>query len=241
MILPQWPVQHQVGAVSSTRLGGYSCAPYDTFNLAYHVGDNSEHVAKNRAVLESYLPAAPTWVNQVHGCDIHVVDTKTDASLLVNADALYTRLRRQPLAIMTADCLPVLLASQCGREVAAVHGGWRPLAGGIIAKTTQHFEASPDKLVAWLGPAIGHNAFEVGSEVKDTFIAQSPELSEAFRAIGNGKYLADIFLIAQMQLQALNVNSIYTDKLCTFSNKEQFFSYRRDGQCGRMATVIWRK
>ncbi|ESP93820.1 peptidoglycan editing factor PgeF [Pseudoalteromonas luteoviolacea] len=241
MIVPQWPVQHQVGAVSSTRLGGHSCAPYDSFNLAYHVGDNSEHVAKNRARLESYLPAPPIWVDQVHGCDVHVVDTNTDANLLVSADALYTRTRRQPLAIMTADCLPVLITSRCGSEVAAGHGGWRPLAGGIIAKMVRHFETAPDQLVAWLGPAIGRNAFEVGTEVKDTFIAQSPELSEAFRAIGNGKYLADIFSIAQMQLQALNVNDIYTDKLCTYSDKEQFFSYRRDGQCGRMATVIWRK
>ncbi|AOT09239.1 peptidoglycan editing factor PgeF [Pseudoalteromonas luteoviolacea] len=241
MLLPQWSVHNQVGALSSTRLGGYSKAPFDEFNLAFHVGDRPDDVKRNRRCLENFLPATPTWVNQVHGTNVLVVDSSTPIENTFSADALYTQIRKRPLAIMTADCLPILLASRQGDEVAAIHAGWRPLAGGIIANTLKCFRAQPSEIVAWFGPAIGPTAFEVGAEVKDAFIEKLPAQAQAFAPKGGHKFLADIFLLARIQLNALNINYIYGDELCTYSDSEQFFSYRRDGQCGRMATVIWRK
>ncbi|WP_370671175.1 peptidoglycan editing factor PgeF [Pseudoalteromonas luteoviolacea] len=222
-------------------MGGHSKAPFDKLNLAYHVGDNEKDVAKNRSVLDAYLPAEATWLDQVHGNKVHVLNQDTDISQLVSADAMYTNLRRRPLAIMTADCLPILLASKHGDEVAAIHGGWRPLAAGIIANTLKHFCAPPTEVVAWFGPAIGVSAFEVGAEVRQEFIEQGTEFSRAFSPTTSNKYMADIFLIAKRQLHAHGVTSIYGGNACTVSQPELFFSYRRDGQCGRMATVIWRK
>ncbi|MCF6438275.1 peptidoglycan editing factor PgeF [Pseudoalteromonas luteoviolacea] len=241
MILPQWPVQEKVGALTSTRLGGYSKSPFDTFNLAVHVGDCVEDVKSNRKLLAKSLPAEPIWINQVHGSHVHRVDAHTELDETCSADALYTRLRKQPLAIMTADCLPILLASRQGDEVAAIHAGWRPLAGGIIENTLQCFRAPANEIVAWFGPAIGPTAFEVGAEVKDAFIEKLPAQTQAFTPNGGNKFLADIFLLARIRLNSLNINYIYSDELCTYSDSEQFFSYRREGQCGRMATVIWRK
>ncbi|KZW98571.1 hypothetical protein JL49_22350 [Pseudoalteromonas luteoviolacea] len=241
MLLPSWPLQSQIGAASSTRLGGYSSAPFDKLNLAYHVGDKEQDVAKNRAALSAYLPAEALWLEQVHGNQVHVLNEDTDTSKLVRADAMYTNLRRRPLAIMTADCLPILLATKQGNEVAAIHGGWRPLAANIIANTLNHFSASSTEVVAWLGPAIGVSAFEVGAEVRQAFVEQSDAYCQAFSPTTSNKYMADIFLIAKLQLHALGVTSVYGENLCTVSHPELFFSYRRDGQCGRMATVIWRK
>ncbi|KZN62725.1 hypothetical protein N473_19055 [Pseudoalteromonas luteoviolacea CPMOR-1] len=241
MRLPQWPVYNQVGALSSTRLGGYSKAPFDEFNLALHVGDRADDVNSNRRRLAEFLPALPTWVNQVHGTDVLVVDSETPTEDTFSADALYTRVRKRPLAIMTADCLPILLASRQGDEVAAIHAGWRPLAGGIIANTLKCFRAQPNEVVAWFGPAIGPTAFEVGTEVKEAFTSNMPSQAQAFMPSGGHKFLADIFLLARIQLNALNIHSIYGDEHCTYQREKHFFSYRRDGQCGRMATVIWRK
>ncbi|KZN66968.1 peptidoglycan editing factor PgeF [Pseudoalteromonas luteoviolacea] len=241
VLLPSWPLQSQIGAVSSTRLGGYSSTPFDELNLAYHVGDKEQDVAENRTVISAYLPAEALWIEQVHGNQVHVLNKDTDTSKLVRADAMYTNLRRRPLAIMTADCLPILLATKQGDEVAAIHGGWRPLAGNIIANTLRHFSASSTEVMAWLGPAIGATAFEVGAEVRQAFIEQGEAYRQAFSPTASNKYLADIFLIAKLQLHALGVTSVHGGNLCTVSHPELFFSYRRDGQCGRMATVIWRK
>ncbi|WP_063365425.1 peptidoglycan editing factor PgeF [Pseudoalteromonas luteoviolacea] len=241
MLLPSWPMQSQIGAVSSTRLGGHSVGAFDSFNLAYHVGDNRDVITKNRDLLNTYLPEGAIWLEQVHGSDVHVVNSTTDLSKVVRADALYTRLRRQPLAIMTADCLPILLASKDGGEVAALHGGWRPLASGIIANTLMSFRAAPIDINAWFGPAIGPTAFEVGAEVRAAFVNQNDSFSQAFVATKENKFLANIFLLAKLQLNELGVTAVYSDDLCTVTHAEQFFSYRRDGQCGRMATVIWRK
>ncbi|MCF2856326.1 peptidoglycan editing factor PgeF [Pseudoalteromonas sp. SMS1] len=241
MFLPSWPIQSQIGAVSSTRLGGHSKAPFDAFNLAYHVGDNSEAVTKNRMMLNSYLPDEPVWLEQVHGSDVLVVNQHTDMSEVVRADALYTDLRCKPLAIMTADCLPILLASKHADEVAALHGGWRPLAAGIVANTLKHFKTTPSDIVAWFGPAIGPKEFEVGVQVYTAFVTQNPAFSQAFVSTSKDKFLANIFLLAKLQLNLLGVTEIYSDNVCTVTQHERFFSYRRDGQCGRMATVIWRK
>ncbi|MFC3034060.1 peptidoglycan editing factor PgeF [Pseudoalteromonas fenneropenaei] len=244
LIAANWPIQAQVGALSSTRLlRGYSLPPYDSFNVAEHVGDEPQHVAANRHLLAQYLPNPPVWLEQVHGSDVIAVSSASQRQQVEQADALYTQLRGQPLAIMTADCLPILLCSADGAEVAAIHGGWRPLAGGIVAKTVAHFSAPSSQIYAWLGPAIGPDAFEVGAEVKAAFCALDPNMDGAFKKHPEqeNKYFADIFLLAQLQLQTAGVSAIYSDELCTVSNPSQFYSYRREGRTGRMVTLIWRK
>ncbi|KAF7774253.1 yfiH [Pseudoalteromonas citrea] len=240
MILPNWPVQDKVGALSTTRSGGASTGSFSSFNLGYHVGDERNEVVANHQYLRTYLPAQAIWLEQIHGDRVFVVNEKKPVTQWPQADALYTNARLQPLAIMTADCLPILLASKCGGEVAAVHGGWRPLAAGILANTLVQFKCDPDDIFAWLGPAIGPKAFEVGSEVVAQFCNLDSAHCSDFVEQNTGKYLADIFAIATRQLAELGVTKVYTDKLCTVSDSHRFFSYRRDGQTGRMASVIWR-
>ncbi len=239
MITPAWTAPKTVSALSTTREGGVSDAPFDSFNLALHVGDDEQAVFENRALLTNQLPNPAVWLNQTHSSDIVVVDDKFRLSELRSADALYTQLAKQPLAIMTADCLPVLLCSSSGDEIAAVHGGWRGLAQGILANTVSHFQASASDIIAWLGPAIGPSQFEVGQEVKECFCSQNSMHQQAFTA-KHEKYMADIYLLARQQLAQLGVTNIYGGKHCTVSEQSQFFSYRRDGQTGRMASLIWR-
>ncbi|WP_440053601.1 peptidoglycan editing factor PgeF [Pseudoalteromonas sp. T1lg65] len=239
MIIANWPLTHQVGVLSTTRIGGVSTSPYQSFNLAFHVGDNAEHVAENRRLLHGYVPNPIVWLEQVHGADVVNVDKQFEIAQIHKADALFTRLPQQPLAIMTADCLPILLASRDGQEVAAIHGGWRPLSLSIIEKTLACFSASRDDIYAWLGPAIGPTAFEVGEDVVAAFShLDQPGL---FKPCHDGKYFANIFAIATTQLHDAGVNQIYGEQLCTVNEPERFFSYRRDTVTGRMATLIWRK
>ncbi|WP_374991026.1 peptidoglycan editing factor PgeF [Pseudoalteromonas haloplanktis] len=240
MLTPTWNAPANIGALSTTRTGGSSVAPFASLNLGLHVGDDEQAVLANRDHLAQYLPQPPVWLNQVHSADVVVVDARFTAEL-INADALYTQLQNRPLAIMTADCLPVLLTSTCGTEVAAIHGGWRGLNLGIIANTLAHFNAPAEQVIAWLGPAIGAQKFEVGAEVKMAFCEQSLTHAAAFTVLSNGKYLADIYAIARHQLNQLGVKHISGGEYCTVSQPEQFFSYRRDGQTGRMASLIWRK
>lgn len=240
MLLPNWPIQGKVGALSTTRHGGNSDGAFSSFNLGFHVGDEASQVRLNHRCLEAYLPTKAVWLEQVHGSRVLEVTSQDIIEPWPQADAVYTRVRLQPLAIMTADCLPILLSCDQGLEVAAVHGGWRPLAQGILAKTLTKFIGQRSKVIAWLGPAIGPNAFEVGIEVKAQFCDADPAHSDDFKFLGGDKYLADIFAIATRQLNQLGVNEIYTDNICTVSDMEQFYSYRRDGQTGRMATLIWR-
>lgn len=241
MITPTWPAPINIGALSTTRKGGYSEAPFSSFNLGLHVGDDEQKVLANRELLASHLPTKPVWLNQVHSSDVVIVDEQFDHSKLVDADALFTRLPEQPLAIMTADCLPILLTTECGSEVAAIHGGWRGLYAGIIANTIALFTTPSEKIVAWLGPAIGAQNFEVGEEVKAAFCQLSAQYQHAFQAQANGKYLADIYAIAHVQLNHLGILKISGGEYCTVHQQAQFFSYRRDGKTGRMATLIWRK
>jgi len=240
VILPHWPIQDKVGALSTTRCGGASTGPFLSFNLGYHVGDAHDIVVKNHHKLSAYLPAKAIWLEQIHGNCVFVVNEKKPVTPWPQADALYTNARLQPLAIMTADCLPILLASKCGGEVAAVHGGWRPLATGILANTLTKFKCHPGDIFAWLGPAIGPSAFEVGPEVVTQFCDLDSAHCSDFVEQNTGKYLADIFAIATRQLAELGVTKVFTDKLCTVTDSHRFFSYRRDGQTGRMASVIWR-
>ncbi|MCH2086543.1 MAG: peptidoglycan editing factor PgeF [Pseudoalteromonas sp.] len=239
MITPAWTAPNTVSALSTIRQGGVSVAPFDSFNVGLHVGDDEQAVLANRALLTNQLPNPAVWLNQTHSSDVIVIDEKSDLSQVRAADALYTRLVKQPLAIMTADCLPVLLCSSSGDEVAAVHGGWRGLAQAILANTVSHFQAPANDIIAWLGPAIGPSQFEVGQDVKDSFCLQNPVHQQAFTA-KHEKYMADIYLLARQQLAQLGVVKIYGGEYCTVTDKSQFFSYRRDGQTGRMASLIWR-
>ena len=241
MLLPDWPAPNNIAAISTTREGGVSQAPFASLNLGLHVGDQQNDVLTNRQRLATHLPAAPVWLNQVHSSDVVVVDAQFNLQQKCSADALYTQLKNQPLAIMTADCLPILLSSQCGSEVAAIHGGWRGLHAGIIANTLNCFSCPAEHIIAWFGPAIGATKFEVGSEVRTLFCEQLTAHTHAFAAQGEGKYLADIYRLAKEQLLHLGISNISGGEHCTVSNAKQFFSYRRDGQTGRMASLIWRK
>ncbi|TMP70320.1 peptidoglycan editing factor PgeF [Pseudoalteromonas sp. S1609] len=236
-----WQSIQGVGTLSTTRDGGVSKPPFDSLNLGLHVGDNNQDVLTNRAHVNSYISNPAVWLNQVHSADVIRVDEGFDFNQTLTGDALYTQLYNQPLAIMTADCLPILLTSSDGQEVAAIHAGWRGLVQGIINNTVSCFKHEPANLHAWLGPAIGADQFEVGQEVVATFTANNPALHDAFKRQNNDKYLADIYYIARILLNQRGVVNISGGEYCTFSQKNQFFSYRRDGQTGRMASLIWRK
>ncbi|WP_409424982.1 MULTISPECIES: peptidoglycan editing factor PgeF [unclassified Pseudoalteromonas] len=236
-----WQPIQGVGTLSTTRDGGVSKPPFDSLNLGLHVGDNRQDVIKNRAHVNTHLPNPAVWLNQVHSADVIRVDEAFDANQTLTGDALYTQLSNQPLAIMTADCLPILLTSSDGQEVAAIHAGWRGLVQGIINNTVSCFKYEPANLHAWLGPAIGANRFEVGQEVVAIFTANNPALHDAFKLQNSEKYLADIYHIAHILLNQRGVVNISGGEYCTFSQNNQFFSYRRDGLTGRMASLIWRK
>ncbi|MFO7641292.1 MAG: peptidoglycan editing factor PgeF [Candidatus Competibacteraceae bacterium] len=238
LIFPDWPAPTRVWAVSTTRAGGVSLPPYDRLNLATHVGDDPACIAENRrrlAVMAGF-PAEPAWLEQVHGTTVAAAET-VDAP--VAADAAWTRVPGQPCVVMTADCLPVLLCDRAGTVVAAAHAGWRGLAGGVIAATVARLNAAPAELLAWLGPAIGPAAFEVGEEVRAAFLALDAGNAGCFQPSPTGRWLADLYELARRQLRRLGVPAIYGGDHCTFSEPERFFSYRRESRTGRMATLIW--
>ncbi|MCL2523401.1 MAG: peptidoglycan editing factor PgeF [Betaproteobacteria bacterium] len=240
VLQPQWPAPPRVRALQTLRGGGCSPAPWASFNLGDHVGDDPERVAANRADLRRLLPAEPLWLRQVHG--VHVVDAgRADGEMdgKTAADAAFTRQPASVCAIMTADCLPVLLCDRAGSVVAAAHAGWRGLAAGVLEATITAMNAPPAELLAWLGPAIGPRHFEVGPEVLAAFAARDPAAGEAFRALGNGKWLADIYALARQRLAASGVSATFGGERCTVGEAGHFFSYRRDGATGRMATLIW--
>jgi polyphenol oxidase len=242
-ILPNWPAPANVHAMQTNRNGGCSHAPYDSFNFGLHVKDNPIQVAQNRQMLSDYLPSEPVWLNQTHS--IHVVDA-ANTTCAPDADASFSTKKNVVCVIMTADCLPVLLCDKAGTIVIAVHAGWRGLCDGALEASIdaacRAAQIKPDDLMAWLGPAIGPNAFEVGAEVRAQFMAQDGQAETAFKPHGN-KYLCNIYQIATQRLNNLGITQIYgggiESDFCTFTQKEQFFSYRRDGETGRMATLIW--
>lgn len=236
LIFPDWPAPANVRALQTTRVGGVSAEPYDSLNLAGHVGDDALKVAANRQLLSPYVPTEPLWLNQVHG--IVVVDAAI-AACLPDADASFTRAPNVVCATMTADCLPVLLCDEAGTVVAAVHAGWRGLCDGVIEAAVAAMQTPPKNLMAWLGPAIGPNAFEVGTEVRDAFISHAREAEPAFRAATDDKWLGDIYLLAKQHLHNLGAEHIYGGGLCTYTDQARFFSFRRDGATGRMASMIW--
>ncbi len=238
LILPDWPLPAGVKACSTTRHGGVSLSPYDSLNLGTHVGDEERSVADNRQrlVVGAGLPQMPVWLEQVHGTRVVRLDGQTPADL--QADAVYSNIPGQVCAVMTADCLPVLFCSQAGDEVAAAHAGWRGLCNGVLEQTLAAFTAEPGSISAWLGPAIGPQQFEVGPEVRAAFIAVDAAAATAFIPQGD-KFLADIYLLARQRLQRAGVHAIYGGDRCTVSEISHFFSYRRDGITGRLASLIW--
>ncbi|EKT54286.1 purine nucleoside phosphorylase YfiH [Providencia burhodogranariea] len=238
LIFPDWPQPKNVLSCSTTRIGGVSLPPFDSLNLGSHVGDVPEAVSENRSRLVSLanLPQHPLWLEQIHGTKVLHLNGNTFENR--QADAIYTNQAGQVCAIMTADCLPVLFCSKDGKEVAAAHAGWRGLCDGILENTISQFTNPANEIMAWLGPAIGPEKFEVGAEVRQAFINQSNDLKSGFIAKGD-KFLADIYLLARIKLQAVGISSIYGGSFCTVSDENRFFSYRRAGKTGRMASLIW--
>lgn len=238
LIIPDWPAPTSVRACSTTRAGGISLPPYDSLNLGGHVGDQPSAVIENRRRLVSLadLPGEPYWLRQVHGVDVLTLGGALPATN--QADAVYTCQAKRVCAVMTADCLPVLLCNQAGTEVAAVHAGWRGLCAGIIENTLAKFNSPAGSIMAWLGPAIGPRAFEVGPEVREAFVARDAGAAAAFTPHG-AKYLADIYHLARLRLRAMGISQIYGGDSCTVNEAASYFSYRRDGATGRMATLVW--
>lgn len=237
-IIPGWPAPPNVRAMQTTRQGGVSVAPYDTLNLGAHVGDAPLAVARNRQSLNALLPSEPVWLNQVHGTG--VIDAEAAGCGTPQADACISRHKGAVCVVMTADCLPVLLCDDRGSVVGAIHAGWRGLCEGVIEHTVGAMNVPPQSLMAWLGPAIGPTAFEVGAEVREAFIARQAQAVEAFvPARENNKYLADLYLLAHQRLNALGIARIHGGGFCTYTDRERFFSHRRDGVSGRMGTFIW--
>lgn len=238
MLWAQWPAPAQVKALTTTRRGGVSAGPYASLNLAGHVGDEPANVAANRARLSmaAHLPAEPAWLDQVHG--VRVIDAAA-ATPGVQADGSYARMPGVVCAVLTADCLPVFLCDRDGTRVAMLHAGWRGLAAGIVEQGVAALALPPARLLAYLGPAIGPRAFEVGPEVKATFVAQDGAAQAAFAPGVDGRYWADLYLLARQRLAGLGVDAVYGGDRCTHEDGGRFFSYRRDGRCGRMASMIW--
>lgn len=245
LLTPDWEAPPEVRALSTTRTGGQSRAPYDGLNLADHVGDDPARVRANRELLRSCcgLPAAPHWLRQVHGCQVSRVTTAGAGSEHgpepTEADAALASSPGVVCAVMTADCLPVLLCDDAGQVVAAAHAGWRGLAAGVLECTVARMGCAGEDLHAWLGPAIGPEHFEVGDEVRKMFCAQSEQAATAFRPNPRGRWLADLYLLARQRLRAMGVWRISGGDLCTYSDAQRFFSHRRDRVTGRMASLIW--
>lgn len=235
-IHPQWPAPGRVRALCTTRHGGVSMAPYQGLNLGDHVGDDPLAVQANRVWLAqaAKLPGAPRWLEQVHGCA--VLEACGTGQV---ADACVARGPHQVCVVLTADCLPLLICDRFGGRVAAVHAGWRGLHAGVIERTVEQLGGAPQNLLVWLGPAIGPEAFEVGEEVREAFAERHPLHLQAFGPGRPGRWLANLYQLARQVLEQYGVTAVYGGDYCTYRDQERFFSYRRDGRTGRMASLIW--
>ncbi len=238
-IRPEWPAPSRVRAVSTTRRGGVSSGAYASLNLGQHVGDAVVSVAENRRRLASslQLPHEPRWLKQVHGITVaRLAGASPDAP----ADAAVTGEAGEACVVMTADCLPVLFCDRSGTKVGAAHAGWRGLAAGVLEAAVQAMETAPGELLAWMGPAIGPRAYEVGEEVRQAFVSRDPGAGAAFApGQAGGKWWCDLYMLAQRRLEAAGLKQVYGGGCCTYTERERFFSFRRDGECGRMASLIW--
>jgi YfiH family protein len=270
-IVPDWPAPPGVRAAFTLRTGGVSAPPFDSLNTGSHVGDAPDAVAKNRELIRLALdlPAEPAWLEQVHGADVvrleHGAQTggpgeaggpreaggpsvpaqegaaSASRGAPPRADAAVTHTLGQVCVIQVADCMPVLFAARDGSAVGAAHAGWRGLASGVLEATVRALAVDPAMLVAWMGPAIGQQHFEVGDDVREAFIARDPEAAPAFAPNARGRWQCDLYWLARRRLQALGIQSVQGGGWCTYADSSRFFSYRRDGRCGRMAALIWRE
>ena len=236
-IVPDWPTPPTVRSLITTREGGLSCGVFASFNLGAHVGDDAAAVAANRARLLAKVGAPPRWLNQVHGT--RVVDATSAAGEPPDADAAFAREPGAACVVMTADCLPVLFCDAAGSVVAAAHAGWRGLLAGVLERTIAAMQVPHADLMAYLGPAIGPQAFEVGDEVRAAFVESDAHAAAAFTPGAPGKWLGDLYRLAQQRLEATGVARVFGGEYCTYGEADRFFSYRRDGQTGRMASLIW--
>lgn len=235
-IVPDWPVPPRVRALITTRGGGASRSAYSGFNFGEHVGDDAFAVARNRDALRALLPDEPVWLRQVHGT--RVVEA-LPGNRGAEADASIARAPGRVCAVLTADCLPVLLANDAGTVVAIAHAGWRGLAAGVIESVVRAMGVAPESLIAYLGPAIGAGAYEVGTDVFKTFVTADAGAEGAFAPHGAGKFLADLALLARRRLARLGVGRMHGGTLCSYSDAARFYSYRRDGVTGRTASLVW--
>jgi YfiH family protein len=245
VLTPEWPAPPNVRAAFTLRSGGVSGPPFDTLNLGAHVGDDPQAVAQNRRLLDVALrlPVEPAWMEQVHGIEVLDLDqprSSVRTAGLAGADASFTRRQGRVCVVQVADCLPVLLSARDGSVVAAVHAGWRGLAAGVLEATVRDLAIDPGMLIAWLGPAIGPARFEVGDEVRRAFLAHDAAASSAFIANARGRWQCDLAALARARLAALGITAVFGGNWCTYTDALRFFSYRRDGRCGRMAALIWR-
>lgn len=237
-IYPDWPAPKNVRAVTTTRAGGASRWPYESLNLGDHVGDVPGSVARNRSLLRETcrLSSEPVWLKQVHGTNV------IDAAAVrpgVQADGAVTDRPGVVCAVLTADCLPIFLCDRDGAKVGLLHAGWRGLAAGIVETGLRRMGVAPGRLLVWLGPAIGPHSYEVGEEVRQAFVASDPGAAAAFAANASGRWLADMYALARRRLHALCVHAIFGGDRCTLHERERFYSFRRDGTTGRMASLIW--
>lgn len=237
-LVANWPAPHNIGAITTTRLNGKSHSSYDSNNMALHVGDRAADVEANRKTLVKTLglPGEPVWLEQHHGTRCIIAEKTADRT----ADAAITQDKTYPLAILTADCLPILLCDRRGLEIAAIHAGWKGLANGIIENTLEKMQHKPSELLAWIGPGICASCYEVGDAVTEAFASAYPGIRACFNK-HNEHWHVDLPLLAQMILAKQGLNTVYQSAVCTKEDKNSFYSYRRDGQTGRMATLIWFK
>ncbi|MEG9475565.1 peptidoglycan editing factor PgeF [Mannheimia bovis] len=241
-IIPNWNIPKHIHAFTTVRTGGVSKPPFDSFNLGDHVNDSPEDVAQNRALLveKFHLPQSPLFLTQTHSTRVLELPYSGKD---IEADAVYTNQPNQVCLVLTADCLPVLFVSKDGKEIAAAHAGWRGLCDGVLEATVEKFQCPSNEISAWLGPAIGAKAFQVGKEVIEQFCAFDPRAEEAFIQDNStsGKFLGNLYQIATQRLKKLGITEVSGGEYCTYTQEDLFFSYRRDKQTGRMATLIWKE
>jgi purine-nucleoside/S-methyl-5'-thioadenosine phosphorylase / adenosine deaminase len=240
VLTPEWSAPRAVRAGFTLRGGGVSAAPFDTLNVGAHVGDSAAAVSENRRRVRQLLrlPEEPAWLEQVHGTAVADLDAR-DAARVSTADAVVTREKGRVCVVQVADCLPVLLAARNASAVAVAHAGWRGLAAGVLEATVTKLGMAPVELTAWLGPAISARHFEVGGEVRAAFLAHDPDAAGAFAVNAHGRWQCDLLALARRRLAALGVSEVCGGSWCTYAEPARFFSFRRDGRCGRMAALIW--
>lgn len=237
-LVPDWPAPARVRAFVTTRAGGVSTGEFASMNLGTRGGDKAANVERNRLIVRELLPAAPRYMAQVHGSAVADLDRLADDTV-PTADAATTGLPGRVGVVLTADCMPLFLCDEEGKRVGVAHAGWRGMAGGVIEHAVRALGAEPAKVMAWMGPAIGPDAFEVGPEVRETFLEVDPRAAEAFVPHKPGKYMADLYTLARQRLQRAGVARIHGGGFCTYGEADRFFSYRREQRSGRMGAFIW--